>query len=78
MSGAGPGGWGSGKVMGRREEDTQVQIEILRRLLPEHKLRAAFELYDFARTRVLAVLREQYPGLNRDELQDKLRERFAL
>ena len=62
--------------MKKAKEDTKEQIEILRRLRPQDRLRAAFELYEFARTRIAATLKQQYPNLNEGQLRNKVRERL--
>lgn len=63
--------------MARREEDTKEQIEILRRLRPQDRLRAAFELHEFAWTRIASTLRERSPDLDEEELNAKVRERLS-
>lgn len=64
--------------MAKIEEDTKEQIEILRRLRPKDKLKTAFELHEFARIRISAILKRRYPELNGEQLKDKVRERFLL
>lgn len=52
------------------------QIEILRRLKPSNRLKIAFELYDFTRSRIAAEIRRNNPGMTEEELLDKLNQRF--
>lgn len=63
--------------MEKTEKETKEQLEILRRLRPQDRLRAAFELFEFARIRILSTLKYLYPGLNEEELKQKVRERFS-
>lgn len=62
----------------RAEEDTKEQIKILRRLRPKDRLKTAFELHEFARARITAILKQRYPELNEKQLKNKVRERFFL
>jgi len=57
-------------------EIEQKQIELLRRLKPSNRLKIAFELYDFARSRIAAEIRRNYPGITQEQLLDKLNQRF--
>ena len=54
------------------------QTEILRQLKPSDRIKIAFELYDFARSRIAAEIRRNNPGITKDELLNKLNERFKL
>lgn len=54
------------------------QLESLRRLKSFDKLRIAFELYDFARSRITSEIRRINPGITEQELLKKVNERFVL
>lgn len=59
------------------EEDSREGIDILRRLRPKDRLKAAFELYEFAWRRIVADLKQRYPNLSEEELMREARERFS-
>lgn len=59
------------------EEDSREGIDILRRLKPKDRLKAAFELYEFARRRIVADLRQRYPNLTEEELMREVKKRFS-
>ncbi len=58
-------------------EDNIKQIESLRRLKPYQRIRIAFELYDFARSRIAAEIKRGNPGITEKELLNKLNNRFT-
>jgi hypothetical protein len=59
------------------KEDSLKQIEVLRGLKPYQRIRAVFELYNFARERIAAEIRRNNPNINKKELLDKLNRRFV-
>lgn len=61
----------------RPSEVTPRQADILRRMSTAERLRAAFALYDFARARISAYLREMEPGISEEALAAKVRERLS-
>lgn len=56
--------------------DNIKQIEILRRLKPPDRIKIGFELYDFARSRVASEIRRNNPDITKEELLNRLNERF--
>jgi hypothetical protein len=58
-------------------EDNLKQIESLRRLKPYQRIKTAFELYDFARSRIAAQIKRNNPGITKKQLLNKLNERFT-
>lgn len=56
--------------------DNINQIEILRRLKSSNRIKIGFELYDFARSRVASEIRRNNPGITKEELLNRLNERF--
>jgi hypothetical protein len=59
------------------KENNVKQIEYLRHLQPYQRIKVAFELYDFARSRISGELKRNHPELNNKELLSKLNERFT-
>lgn len=57
-------------------EDNTKQIESLRHLKPYQRIRAAFELHNFARLRIAAEIKRNNPGITEKELLGKLNKRF--
>lgn len=58
--------------------DNLNQIEILRQLKPSNRIKIGFELYDFARSRVASEIRRNNPSITKEELLNRLNERFKL
>ena len=58
------------------QPEADPQIEALRRMTPQQRLRLGMEINRFARKLKLAGLRKQNPGLSEAELQRKLNEAF--
>jgi hypothetical protein len=54
------------------------QIEILRRMTGQQRLRIGFEITDFALKLATAGIRHQYPGISEEGLKKKLQERLRL
>jgi len=71
-------------VIARREceaspigEAPKQSIEILRRLKAHQRIKAAFELHDFARSRIAAEIKRNNPNLTKGELLKQLNGRFV-
>jgi hypothetical protein len=58
-------------------KDEEKYLEIVRKIPSNKKLETAFELYEFARTRVASEILRQNPQIKKTELDKLLRERFA-
>ena len=58
------------------EEAEVKRTEIYRSMAPEQKLRISYELYLFARKVVESSIREYYPDISPEKLQEKIYERF--
>ena len=52
-------------------------LEILRKIPAHKKLKAAFELYELARSRVAGEIRRQNPQMDETELNQLVIERFS-
>ena len=55
---------------------TDIEVEILKRMTPQQRLRTGMSLYHFARRFKLAALRQQNPELSEAELKRRLNEAF--
>ena len=53
-----------------------IQRDIIKKMTPEKKLQVAMQLYKSARALKKASLRSQYPDLDEDALEQKLKEIF--
>ena len=60
------------------DEPSEKQIEILRNLRPKDRLKAAFELHEFAKIRIAAFLKQRHPDLSLKKLNDMVYERFRI
>lgn len=58
-------------------EDNAKQIESLRRLKPYQRIKIAFDLYNFSRSRIAAEIRRKNPNITKEQLLDMLNKRFA-
>lgn len=58
--------------------DNMKQIESLRHLKPYQRIKTAFELYNFARSRIGAEIKRNNPDITKEELLKLLNERFDL
>ena len=57
-------------------QDEAKYLEILRKIPPEKKLKSAFELYEFARSRVTSEILRQNPQIDANELDRLVKEKF--
>lgn len=53
-----------------------MQLEVLRHMTGEERIRTGAELYDLAREIAAASIRAMHPGISESELRDRLRERM--
>jgi len=60
----------------RPGDGERVQIEVLRRMTGEERMRAGAELYDLAREMAAASIRDAHPGIGESELAEQLKERM--
>jgi len=58
------------------EPDDIRQIEILKRMSGEDRMRVGFEIYEFARKLAIAGIRYRFPDITEAELKEKLKERY--
>ena len=61
----------------RPAEAEKKYLEVLRGLTGEERMRIGFELYNFARRIVEASVRAQYPDAPEEEIERRIRQRFA-
>jgi len=52
------------------------QRKYLRLLKSYQRIQLAFELHDLARSRVAGEIKRRYPNLTKEELREKLNQRF--
>jgi hypothetical protein len=57
-------------------EDENKYLEILRKIPIEKKLKSAFELYEFARNRIIAEIQRRNPTIAETDLKKMIQERF--
>lgn len=57
-------------------EENARQYQYLRCLKPYQRIQLAFELHDLARSRVAGEIKRRHPDLTKEELLEKLNERF--
>jgi len=53
------------------------QLAIFRRLSGARRLQQAFDLCDWAQSLIIASIRNQYPGISKAELLQRLRQRVS-
>ena len=58
------------------KEENARQIESLQRLKPYQRIKIAFELHDFARSRIAAEIRRTNPDENEKDILNQLNKRF--
>ena len=51
--------------------------QYLRRLKPYQRIQLGFELHNLARSRVAGEIKRRHPGLAKEELLEKLNQRFT-
>jgi hypothetical protein len=54
------------------------QIEIYKKMEGVERLRIGFELFEIARKLAIANIRNQYPNIKEEEINEKLKERLLL
>lgn len=57
-------------------KESAQQHQYFRRLKPYQRIQLAFELHDMARSRVAGEIKRRHPGLTKEELCEKLNQRF--
>lgn len=51
-------------------------IKLIRKMSGEERLKASFDLYEFAREIAIAGIKNQFPNISQSELNKKLHERI--
>ncbi|HUB26946.1 MAG TPA: hypothetical protein VL992_16085 [Tepidisphaeraceae bacterium] len=59
-----------------KSELSEIEVEILRRMTPQQRMRTGISLYHFARRLKLAALRMQHPESSEADLKRMLSEAF--